>query len=185
MSSPKRPTHAFTLRANNGLLRALTTDCHVTAAFVHATTPVEQRPAPQTFKAVWDTGATSTSITPNVVSQCGLKPTGMINMSTANGMRRAETFIVNVALQNGMVVEQVNVAVSELAPGIDVLIGMDIITLGDFAITNRNGRTVFSFRVPSQAEYDYVRDISAGGAKGPPAVTPAQSFFRKGGKRRK
>ena len=41
--------------------------------------------------------------------------------------------------------------------GFDVLIGMDIITLGDFSITNVNGKTVFSFRIPSTETVDYVQ----------------------------
>lgn len=40
----------------------------------------------------------------------------------------------------------------------DFLIGMDIITLGDFAVTNVNGKTVFSFRYPSCEKIDYVND---------------------------
>jgi hypothetical protein len=34
-------------------------------------------------------------------------------------------------------------------PGTDVLIGMDIISMGDFAITNARGKTIFSFVIPS------------------------------------
>lgn len=44
--------------------------------------------------------------------------------------------------------------------GTDVLIGMDIITAGDLAITNHNGRTTFSFRVPSCEEIDFVGEIN-------------------------
>ena len=40
----------------------------------------------------------------------------------------------------------------------DVLIGMDIISRGDFAITHPGGRTKFSFRVPSQADIDFVEE---------------------------
>lgn len=39
--------------------------------------------------------------------------------------------------------------------GIDVLIGMDVISKGDFAISNYNGKTQFSFRIPSQNDVDY------------------------------
>ena len=35
---------------------------------------------------------------------------------------------------------------------------MDIITSGDFSITNKNGITVFSFRYPSITEVDYVQE---------------------------
>jgi len=39
-----------------------------------------------------------------------------------------------------------------------LLIGMDIINLGDFAITNAIGKTTFSFRIPSVQEIDFVPD---------------------------
>ena len=45
--------------------------------------------------------------------------------------------------------------------GPDVLLGMDIITIGDFSITNQAGNTVFSFRVPSQHTIDYVAETLA------------------------
>jgi hypothetical protein len=45
-----------------------------------------------------------------------------------------------------------------LPKGIDVVIGMDIVTRGDFAVTNRDGRTTFSFRIPSQSHIDFVAD---------------------------
>ena len=40
----------------------------------------------------------------------------------------------------------------------DVLVGMDIINQGDFAVTNPDGRTKFSFRVPSIADIDFVAE---------------------------
>lgn len=48
----------------------------------------------------------------------------------------------------------------KIAGNTDILIGMDIITLGDFAITNVGGKTVFSFRTPSTKMIDYVEEIN-------------------------
>lgn len=44
--------------------------------------------------------------------------------------------------------------------GCDVLIGMDVISMGDFCVSNRNRLTVFSFRVPSIETTDYVRSFN-------------------------
>jgi len=41
----------------------------------------------------------------------------------------------------------------------DALIGMDIITVGDFAVSNFNGKTTHSYRTPSAGEIDFVNDI--------------------------
>jgi hypothetical protein len=38
----------------------------------------------------------------------------------------------------------------------DILIGMDIISAGDFVVTNYEGKTVFSFRIPSCECIDFV-----------------------------
>ena len=45
------------------------------------------------------------------------------------------------------------------SPGFDVLIGMDIISKGDFSISNYGGHTVFSFRSPSMGTTDYAEQI--------------------------
>ena len=37
----------------------------------------------------------------------------------------------------------------------DVVIGMDVICKGDLAVTNKDGRTTFSFRIPSEVEIDF------------------------------
>ena len=43
--------------------------------------------------------------------------------------------------------------------GGDVLIGMDIISQGDFAVTNHGGITKFSFRMPSVTHIDFVEEF--------------------------
>jgi hypothetical protein len=41
----------------------------------------------------------------------------------------------------------------------DVLIGMDIITLGDFAVTNPEDKTKLSYQMPSTHDIDFVEEI--------------------------
>jgi hypothetical protein len=42
--------------------------------------------------------------------------------------------------------------------GMDVLIGMDIISKGDFAVTTSLGETLFSFQIPSIYVIDFAKD---------------------------
>lgn len=42
---------------------------------------------------------------------------------------------------------------------------MDIITRGDFAVTNLGEKTTFSFRIPSLADIDFVKDDNAANQK--------------------
>lgn len=46
------------------------------------------------------------------------------------------------------------VSTAELPTDVDMLVGMDIICSGDFAITNHGGNTTFSYRVPSSKEIE-------------------------------
>jgi hypothetical protein len=68
------------------------------------------------------------------------------------------TYFVDLGLPNGVTIRDVLVSCADLGDDIDVLIGMDIIRHGDFAITNVNNHTTFSFRTPSMKEIDYVKE---------------------------
>lgn len=151
---------ALTITAKGGLLRALICGCSACAGFDPKLVPANQRPSFEKFQAIWDTGATASVITQDVVNKCGLKPTGMKEVHGVHGKKLAETFLANIRLPNAVMVPNVDVTLGDLA-GADVLIGMDIITLGDFSITNVGGITVFSFRYPSQKTVDFVEEHKA------------------------
>ena len=102
---------------------------------------------PIVCEAVWDTGSFTTVITPAVVKALGLLPMGKSPVHTANGTYLANRYSVDVMLPNGMVIQGVAVSEAELEV-CDALIGMDIIALGDFLVTNKE-HTKFAFRVPS------------------------------------
>ncbi len=157
------PFRGFTVTARGGLLRVLITDCHASAAFDPAA-PQSQRPPFEKFQAIWDTGATNSVISQRVVDRCGLKPTGMKEVYVVGGQQLAETFLVNIGLPNKVFFRDIEVTRGELSDA-DMLIGMDIITSGDFSITNVGGETVFSFRVPSIATVDFVKESKAEAAK--------------------
>jgi gag-polyprotein putative aspartyl protease len=154
------PSRSFTLASHGGILRVLITDCHACAAFDPSSIPAAQQPQYKKFKAIWDTGATASVVTQSVVTACGLKPTGMTQVHGVHGVKDAETFLINIGLPNGVAFANVEVTLGELA-GADMLVGMDIITMGDFSVTNVGQRTVFSFRVPSQATVDFVKEATA------------------------
>ena len=148
---------SFTLTAHNGVLRSLDTPCGISQGFDPASGAVP--PKVSEFKALWDTGATSTVITQNVVDACGLSPVGLTKVEGLNSSSMAERYLVNVALPNGVGFMHVSVIKGNLpSGGCDVLIGMDIITSGDFSITNKNGITIFSFRHPSMKHVDFVKE---------------------------
>ena len=81
----------------------------------------------------------------------------MADVHTAQGSHRTETYLVGIILPNKVAFPSVKVSKGNVH-GFDVLIGMDIIGSGDFAVTNKDGKTVFSFRTPSMGVIDFVKD---------------------------
>ncbi|MCH7956663.1 MAG: hypothetical protein IIB63_03820, partial [Proteobacteria bacterium] len=69
---------------------------------------------------------------------------------------QAETYLVNIGLPNSVLFYGVRVTKGTLSSGANLLIGMNIITKGDFAVSNFNGVTKFTFRVPSTGHIDFV-----------------------------
>jgi predicted aspartyl protease len=93
-----------------------------------------------TYSAIWDTGATGTVISKRVIEQCGLVPTGMTQVATAGGIFPVNTYIVDIMLPNNVIFPNLNVTTGDLN-GTDVLIGMDIMSQGDFSVSNFEGKT--------------------------------------------
>lgn len=108
------------------------------------------------YTAIWDTGATNSVITKKIAEELGLKPIGMTQSHTAGGLRDCNLYMIDVMLPNGIQISTVQVTEAPLV-GFDVLIGMDIIGLGDFAVSTHDGdKTLVSFRIPSDGPVDFV-----------------------------
>lgn len=110
------------------------------------------------YEAIWDTGATNTVISEDLAKELNLTSVGMTKVSTAGGVREANKYVLGLKLPNKLSIENVMVTAGILGKNTDFLIGMDIITLGDFSITNVNGKTTFSFRYPSCERINYVEE---------------------------
>lgn len=107
------------------------------------------------WKSVWDTGATNSCITQRVVEELNLLPIGREQVYTAGGLATVNLYIVDIMLPNNILFRGVEVLCVELEDTSDVLIGMDIICRGDFAISNFNNQTTFSFRTPPAGIIDF------------------------------
>ena len=125
-----------------------------------ALTEGEHRERMAAYKAIWDTGASGSAISYRVASNLGLKSHGKKPVSTANGEREADIYLVDFFFQNDIeghpmvIYPEVTVADGDIR-GVDVLIGMDIIGSGDFAVTNYDDKTCVSFRSPSMQKIDF------------------------------
>ena len=146
----QRRDSAFTVTSNFGLLNVLMSPCTISDA---TTAPDESR---RSFTAIWDTSATNSVITQDVVDACRLVATGLESVHNVTGPATQETYLVAIELPNGSRYAPVRVTKGNLQHEIGVLIGMDIINTGDFAVTNLGGITKFSFRFPSLEHIDFV-----------------------------
>ena len=161
------PLKAFTT-SYTGKLNVLHNEVHITKAFNPSSIPKPINPqelAAKEYTAIWDTGATNTIITQKVVNDLGLKPIGVTQLYTTNDKKDAPLYLVAIFLPNLIYISELMVAEATVTGDAEILVGMDIINSGDFAVTNKDGETVFSFRVPSLERIDFTKRTS-------PAVSP-------------
>ncbi|MES2315381.1 MAG: aspartyl protease family protein [Patescibacteria group bacterium] len=154
--------HAFTTDYS-GRARVLYTKVGVCVP----STPQERLNNPPIFKeynAIWDTGATNSAITKKVVNNLKLSPSGIAESRHADGKSLVNTYLVSISLPNKVLFEGVRVSEVKLIPDDNqkeeeqpqLLIGMDIISMGDFAVTTYNGKTALSFRMPSSERINFI-----------------------------
>ncbi len=148
MNSKKPQTVAFTT-SYNGVARVLTTPIKIACFFDQTKT--------KELVGVWDTGATHSSINKKYAEEMELPIVGMCQVNTAGGTVNASQHLINMTLPNG---QKLNIIVTSTdLVNTDMLIGMDIISQGDFAISNFEGVTRLNFRMPSIAHTDFVKVI--------------------------
>lgn len=139
----------FTQRSSD-IMEAIITECKICPPVDFA---IGEMPSKvyTSQNAMWDTGATNTLISPKIVKALGLKPFGKSGISSANGIVETNTYLVHVGIPSGSVVTNI-LALEDENDDYEVVIGMDIISRGDFAFSNHEGHSTFSFRIPSQEE---------------------------------
>ncbi len=144
---------AFTV-LYDGIAQCLNTSCGVSRAYNPKYQPDTPPPEIHEYPALWDTGAMGSVIDGSVVQELDLKPTGNARVFHANGESIVNTYSISISLPSGVIFPTVRVTEGCLN-GAKVLVGMDIISIGDFAVTNKGGRTKFSFQVPSVNDIDF------------------------------
>ena len=114
------------------------------------------------YIGIWDTGATNSAITKDVIERLGLKPIRLAKIYHAGGKALVNVYLINLILEDDVMIMDVEVTEAELINDhisdheqFHVLIGMDIIGTGDMAITNFHQKTTLTFRTPSVGELDF------------------------------
>jgi predicted aspartyl protease len=151
---------AFTISSNIGCLHSIFTQIQVSIAEeLSDIFKIQQQIVD--VRALWDTGATNTSISKRLAAKLNLPPISRRTIQCAGQPYESNTYKVNLILPNHVGFKNITVTEFEDSKMFDVLVGMDIITAGDFAVTNANGQTVCSFKTPAGPDHiDYVDQIN-------------------------
>ena len=108
-----------------------------------------------TLSAIIDTGATNCAITSKAAQKIGALPIGMIDVSGVHGVDNVQLYAIDMLLPSDIFLQDVQACDMDNSVACDVLIGMDVLVRGDFCLTNFQGKTTFSFRIPSLEVVDY------------------------------
>jgi len=101
-------------------------------------------------EALWDTGATATCIKPALwerLKLCPFEP-GRTKFAGIGGNVTADVALVDLLLTAELEIELCPVYVMDFPGDAEILIGMDIISMGDFVVCNADNITSFSFAMP-------------------------------------
>ena len=153
MANPLIPPQSFTMHAD-ALTRVIITPVKISKAYDPSKEP---RPVTKEYLGIWDTGATGSVITRKVINDIGLKPIAMTQVHTAKGVTNSLVFLINMVLLNNVGISNIRATEGIITGDSEVLVGMDIISQGDFVITNHEGKTTCSFRCPSSECIDFVQ----------------------------
>jgi predicted aspartyl protease len=130
---------AYTWHAAKHQRRAITVPVRLT---------VPSTKADYQVTALVDTGATGSCVSNALAKQLCLIPLSMVNVNSAHGRRAVPVYCLDLLLPNGTAVPTVEATEFHKAQNFDFIIGMNILQLGDMAVSNAHDETVFSFRIP-------------------------------------
>lgn len=107
------------------------------------------------INGIWDTGSNKSIINTSIVEELDLPYVGKGSLS--NLYDKKDTDIWNIDILLCLININIDVFSSDLRRNdFDMVIGMDIISKGDFIITNYDGKTTMSFRCPSKQNFNFI-----------------------------
>lgn len=105
--------------------------------------------------SLWDTGCPVSTISQRMAVKLHLPVIDSGIVATISGNSTVPYYEVDVLLPGGMAIGHLKVMAGDLN-GFDLLVGMDIIRMGSFAVSNLHGNTVMTFQVPSDKVLNFV-----------------------------
>jgi predicted aspartyl protease len=123
-----------------------------------------------TTEGIIDTGAMGSVISQHIADTLGAIPQTFVKVHTASAQNvTTPLYEADIEVNKQIKIDGLMVTSGYLIQGTECLIGMDILSRGDLAVTNINGQTCLSFRIPSTQRIDFVE-----AAKARPAIVTKQ-----------
>lgn len=106
--------------------------------------------------ALIDTGANCSCISSKLVNKLNLQPIDIVTISTPSSQAQVNVYVVDIGIDGNCKVLDVRVCDSNIgSQGLDLLIGTDILCMGDMIINNFNNVTELLFRIPSKGKVSF------------------------------
>ena len=104
------------------------------------------------YKAIWDTGAERSCIFSDVIKPFNLQKVSTFNLRTVNRNEPVNTYFISISLKElGKISDNIEIiGLNRNTDIFDVIIGIDIINMGDFYFGIEDGCSIFKFRIPSR-----------------------------------
>ena len=110
---------------------------------------LDQQRRVKAIRAMWDTGSNATILSTKLVSELRPDHFGQGGMTGIGGQSEGDTYLMHVSLPTGDIITYQEVYEANLGD-YDAIIGMDIITRGNFHLDCIKGETLFSFELPDE-----------------------------------
>ena len=106
---------------------------------------------PIEVKILWDTGATLTFMKPELRDKLKLsmvRTESSAVIAGVGGQLKADFTYASILISQNFIIEYCPIYVLDFPVNADIVIGMNIINMGDFSVNNTNANTSFSFIMP-------------------------------------
>lgn len=114
----------------------------------------------KTVSGIIDTGCSHTCISKELAERMSLNPLGKVEYSLVGDARqKVDYYKVNIVIDNTILCGDIDVG--SYCKGnafYDVIIGMDILSKCDFAITSASGHMVLTMEYPSRRNLDFTKE---------------------------
>ncbi|MCL2793106.1 MAG: retropepsin-like domain-containing protein [Spirochaetaceae bacterium] len=98
--------------------------------------------------AIWDTGASMSVVTPEIKDKLKLTPIDKKTIAGVHSTQVVDIVFITLELPNNVIKKNIEAAVCNIPSNAGMILGMDIISLGDFALSHGSDQTFLSFAVP-------------------------------------